>query len=93
MNSSHASHPNIGMMRRISTPAEQNEAAGFVLDCILSNGMTDDPLGNEAALRPTDVVRDADGKLLYVLCAVRPCGSDGIESLVDDDARVLIGAP
>jgi hypothetical protein len=89
-----AAHPSIGMMRRISSPAEQNEAAGFVLDCILSNGMIDDPLGDSAALRPTDVVRDSDGKLLFVLCAVRPCEADQLRGFVTDDgeARVLIGA-
>jgi hypothetical protein len=91
MNSTHSS---IGMMRRITSDAEHNEAAGFVLDCILSNGMIDDPLGDSAALRPTDVVRDSEGKLLFVLCAVRPCEANQLSGLLaeDDNARVLIGA-
>lgn len=90
-----ATHTNIGMMRKITSPEEHNEAAGFVLDCILANGMVDDPLGDTAALRPTDVVRDSDGKLLFVLCAVRPVASTCISGLLTDDEdapRVLIGA-
>jgi hypothetical protein len=81
------------MMRKIETDEERYEAAGFVLDCILADGMVDDPLGDAASLRPTDVVRAPNGSLLFVLCVVRPCDSDGIGLVanIEGGDRVLIG--
>ena len=73
---------------------EHNEAAGFVLDCILDDGACDDELGNSAALRPTKIARMKDGSIRAVLCNVRPsCAGDlisGLTPAAPEDDRIFM---
>ncbi len=81
-------HP-FEMMRAITSDEEAYEAAGFVMDCVLADGTADDSLGDSAALKPTNIARAEDGRILSVLCAVRPHSKFHAASAKSDD-RILV---
>lgn len=87
-------------VKPVVSQEEGFEASGFVMDCILASGaQIDGHIGDKASLRPVDMVLDESGKIIAVVCIVRPCDAGALKGLLrsagdnTSEQRFLIAAP